>query len=396
MKMISNRLLLMSLLFLPGFATAWAQSTQGFQKYLEAANQAYQSGNYELSIQYDRDAIKLNPQSATAYQGLGNGYYKIGNKPEALKAFDQSLALHPNNPALADFVRGLRAEDGRPAEAPATAATDEQKKDIDAEIDEIETEMFKPNWTEQLGLSYSSQPSQTGQGQITSELDFTGTDHLTESGHSFSVGAGAGKQKVEGSSTAYGKLLLDGGLGLGVFLPSLDAQFERGQTALSSNALTANLNFQFWEPLTVGMSFSGTLESHNGPASLVGGTSGTTVQIDDEDYSGSLVSTFQAWEFLGFTLTGEQEYDDTFQIEGLGKKHLTKPINEVDRIDSISLMVDIIFLKNFELQLTGQTGVENLPAGTVYSRIQAQTVTLTQATTEPFKGYTFALLYNFD
>ncbi|HXL74109.1 MAG TPA: hypothetical protein VN963_10855 [bacterium] len=279
--------------------------------------------------------------------------------------------------------------------AQTAPATDDQKKEINTDIDDIEEAMFKPNWTAQLGLTSSGQPSQTGQGQVTNELDFMGTDHLTEGGNYFSIGGGLGSQKVEGAQTGYLKGTLEGGLGLGFFQPSLEFQLERGRTALNSNELTANLMFQVFDPLTLGMSFSGTLESHNGPESIVGGSSGVTVSIDDADWSSSLMATFQAWDFLGFTLTAEQEYNVTYQIQGL--KHLvSEPVNEADQINSLSLMADWTFLKNFELQVTAQAGVENLPAGTVYSAVQAETFTLTQPTTENFKGYTFALLYNFD
>jgi len=281
------------------------------------------------------------------------------------------------------------------ARAQSTPATDEQKKQISQEVDEIEDAMFKPKWTAQLGLTSSGQPSQTGQGQITNELDFTDTDHLTEGGHYWAVGAGLGSQKVEGVQTKYGKATVEGGLGLDSFQPSMTLQLERGQTALNSNSLTTALNFQIFDPLTVGASFCGTLESHDGPESIVGGSSGVTVEIDDADWSSSLMANFRAWDFLAFTLTATQEYDDTYQIQGL--KHLvSEPINEADQINSLSLMADWTFLKNFELQVTVQAGMENLPAGTVYSKIQAETITLTQPTTENFNGYTFALLYNFD
>lgn len=395
MKIISNRFLVPGLLVFIFFTPAWAQPTGSAQKYLDAGAKAYQAGELETATQYYQAAIKLDPKSAAAYQGLGNCDYRLARVPESLKAYEQSLALDPHNPKLADFVRGLHDEAGPSTEL----ASDAQKDEIEKDVEDIESEMFHPNWTGQLGLTRSSQPSQTGQGQVQTELDLTGTDHLAESGHYFSVGGGAGRQKQEGSSPAYGKATLEGGLGLGIFLPSLNLQMERGQTALNSNTLTANLNFQVLEPLTVGMSFSGTLESHDGPASLVGATAvtlaETTVAIDSRDGSGSLVVTYNPWDFLGFTLTGEREYDDTYQVQGV--RHLkTVALNEADQINSLSLMADFTFLKDFELQLTGQTGVENLPAGTVYSPIQAETITLTQPATEPFKGYTFALLYNFD
>ncbi len=376
-------------------APAWAQQTENAQKYLAAAAKAYQAGELETATQYYQAVIKLDPKSAAAYQGLGNCDYRLGHITEALKAFDQSLALNPDNPQLTEFAAGLR--DGA---APSTElASDADKEEIEKDMDEIETEMFHPNWTGQLGLSRSGQPSQTGQGQVQTELDFTGTYHITEGGHYFSAGVGAGRQKQEGAFPNYGKATLEGGLGLGFFLPSLNVQLERGQTGLNSNALTANLNFQVLEQLTLGMSFNGTLESHDGPASLVGATAvtlaETTVEIDDRDGSASVMAEYNPWDFLSFTLTGEEEYDETYQAQGL--RHLrTVSLNESDQINSLSLMVDLTFLKDFELQLTGQTGVENLPAGTVYSRVQAETITLTQPTAETFKGYTFALLYNFD
>jgi tetratricopeptide (TPR) repeat protein len=393
-KTISSRSFLLGLVLFACFAPAWAKQTESLQQYLQAAAKAYQAGELNTATQYYQAAIELDPKSAAAYQGLGNCYYRLANVPEALKAFDRSLALNPNNPKLAAFARGLRADAGPSTEM----ASDTDKEEIDKDLDDIETEMFRPNWTEQLGLSRSGQPSQTGQGQVQSELDFTGTDHLTEGGDYFSAGGGLGSQKVEKAATGYGKATVEGGLVLGFFQPSLNFQFERGQTALNSNALTANLNFQVLDSLILGMSFSGTLESHDGPASLVGATAvtlaETTVEIDDRNGSASVMAEYNPWDFLGFTLTGEQEDDNTYQAQGL--RHLkTVSLNESDQINSISLMADLTFLHDFELQLMGQTGVENLPAGTVYSPIQAETITLTQPTTEPFKGYTFALLYNF-
>ncbi len=395
MKAVSNRVFLLGLIFFTCLAPGRAQQTESLQQYLQAAAKAYQAAELNTATQYYQAAIKLDPKSAAAYQGLGNCYYRLANVPEALKAFDRSLALNPNNPKLAAFARGLRADAGPSTEL----ASDADKEEIEKDLDEIETEMFRPNWTAQLEISRSSQPSQTGQGQVQTELDFTGTDHLTEGGDYFSPSGGVGSQKVEKVATGYGKVSVEGGLGIGFFQPSLNVQLERGQTALNSNTLTANLNFQVLEPLTIGMSFSGTIESHNGPASLVGATAvtlaETTVAIDSRDGSGSLMVEYNPWDFLGFTLTGEQEYDDTYQVQGL--RHLkTVALNEQDQIDSISLMADWTFLKDFELQLTGQIGAENLPAGTVYSPIQAETITLTQPTIEPFKGYTLALLYNFD
>lgn len=86
-------------------------------------------------------------------------------------------------------------------ENPSTTkmADESDRKEIEKEVDEVTEAMFSPKWTEQLGLNYSAQPSQAGQGQIQEELNFTGTYHITESGHFFRQAPLPGGKRWKGS-----------------------------------------------------------------------------------------------------------------------------------------------------------------------------------------------------
>ncbi len=76
---------------------------------IATANQLYATQNYTQAGQYYYSAIKLDPTSAAAYQGLGDCYYFTGRKADALTCFQKALSLQPNNPQLGQFVQSLKA-----------------------------------------------------------------------------------------------------------------------------------------------------------------------------------------------------------------------------------------------------------------------------------------------
>ncbi len=267
------------------------------------------------------------------------------------------------------------------------------EKEDEAKSDEESEKPFVPHWTGQLGLAYSSQPSQLGQGQITRDLTFTGTYEITESGHFFSLGLTGGQQKVEGADTNYGGMALNGGLGLGFFLPSLSLAMQVGSAALNSIDSTLTLNFQIFEPLTAGLLVEGGTESHQGPNPITQDTT-TLVEIDSANISGGVVIGFVPWDFLSLSLTGQQEYSVTYQWQTLSQS-LQKNLNQGERIPSVSLGADVTFLKDFVLELSGQVGQEFYPAGTVYSSVLKKTVTFAKPTTQNFSGFSMGLMYNF-
>lgn len=279
----------------------------------------------------------------------------------------------------------------------AIAAQDTEGSSAD-EMSNIEDKTFIPHWTGQLGLNYSTEPTQQGQGQITKELNLTGTYNMTESGHYFSVEISAGQQLLEGSNTNYGEITAEGGLGLGVFLPSLSFALEQGASALDSYTTTLNLNFQVMDSLTVGPTGTLGLENHQGPATQIypkdTTNSDTILEVDTGDWSGGLVVSFVPWDFLTLSLTGQQEIDYTFQTQNIDHTSY-KIINQSDRIPSAILEGEVTFLKDFQLQLSAQAGDQYYSAGTVFSPITGKTQTFTKPTAQGFTAYTVGLLYNF-
>ncbi len=57
-------------------------------------------------------AVQADPQNWRAYQVLGNCLYHQDKLQAALTAFDQSLAIHPDNPKLKSFAESLRSKLG--------------------------------------------------------------------------------------------------------------------------------------------------------------------------------------------------------------------------------------------------------------------------------------------
>lgn len=274
-------------------------------------------------------------------------------------------------------------------EKPTIVATPDSK-DTSVESDKP----FAPHWSWEAGLSYSSQPTQLGQGQIQRQLSLAGIYNFTESGTYASIGTVAGRQIVEGTDSNYGQLNLEGGLGLSFFQPSLGFQFQRGESALNSFISTLTLDFQIWNPFTVGMIFTGGLQSQNGPLSQLLGTADTTVEIDSRSWSSGLEAEWVPWDFLTLSLTASDAFDNTYQVQDV-KHTVSKFLNDTDQIPSLTLGADITFLTDFVLALGLQAGTENFPAGTVYSPILGKTVTFSTPTTENFAGLSIGLTYNF-
>jgi len=85
---------------------AFAQAT--FNQYLSAGNKKYAAADYEAGLKYYKAAVQLNGKSAAAHQGMGNCYYGLGQKENALVSYDKALALDPGNEKLAKFIQKIR------------------------------------------------------------------------------------------------------------------------------------------------------------------------------------------------------------------------------------------------------------------------------------------------
>jgi len=75
--------------------------------YYAAGIQLYQQKQYAKSIQYFRAAIQLDPQNWKAYQVMGQAYYQLGDKTDAVQMMDQSLQINPGNQPLRQFRNNL-------------------------------------------------------------------------------------------------------------------------------------------------------------------------------------------------------------------------------------------------------------------------------------------------
>jgi Flp pilus assembly protein TadD len=72
-----------------------------------AANQAIANKDYNTALQDYQAAANADPNNAGAYQGEGTCYYYLGQKAEALTAFNKALQLNPGNTQLSNFVKAL-------------------------------------------------------------------------------------------------------------------------------------------------------------------------------------------------------------------------------------------------------------------------------------------------
>jgi hypothetical protein len=281
-----------------------------------------------------------------------------------------------------------------PSPSDSSAVSDEDDTSSAADKKGDGDEPFTPNWTGQVGFTYSTEPDPSGQGEITQELTLTGTYNLTKGGHYFSVAAGGGQQILEGLPSSFGTFSLEGGLGLGVFLPTLEIAFQQGALASNSVDTTLTLNFQLFKPFELGAMFEGNPESHQAPLSqVVGGTSDKIDEIDSVDWTAGIVATVSPFDFLDFTLTGEEDYARTYQWQNIlhSAQH---SLDETERIPSGILGANLTFLTDFTLALTLQEGVEYIPEGVSYNPIRKKTTDYSTATEQSFSGYSVGLTYN--
>jgi hypothetical protein len=87
---------------------AAAAPAAGSASLLATANQAAANKDFNGALQDYQAAANADPNSAQAYQGMGICYYYLGQKSEALTAFQKALSLDPNNTQLANFVKTMQ------------------------------------------------------------------------------------------------------------------------------------------------------------------------------------------------------------------------------------------------------------------------------------------------
>jgi hypothetical protein len=303
----------------------------------------------------------------------------------------ESAPTAPLEALLAELPEAESPNDSATEGGPQTV-TDEGSEQKGGEGEEKEEkEPFKPNWTGNLAYTFSSEDT-LGQAEINQEIALTGTYNYTESGDYFSVVAGGGQEKLEGSPTSYGTFSGEGGLTVDSFKPSLTIAFQQGAQALNSYDATLSLNFQIFKELEFGPMFEGNPESHQGPPPIKSNPD-KIVEIDSVDWTGGFVATATPWDFLELSLTWEEDYSRTYLWQNI--LHTDQhDLNETQRIPSVTLSADMTFLTDFVLTLSIQEGIQYFPVGINFSPILKETVDFTSPATVSFSSYSFGLTYN--
>ncbi len=88
--------------------SAVAQPASSSSDSLAKGNVAMGQKDYVSALQQYQAAVSADPNNAGAYQALGTCYYYLGQKAEAVSAFEKSLALNPANTQLANFLNALK------------------------------------------------------------------------------------------------------------------------------------------------------------------------------------------------------------------------------------------------------------------------------------------------
>jgi tetratricopeptide (TPR) repeat protein len=65
--------------------------------YMQQANEAYQSNQFEDAIALYNQVVDLHYESAVLYYNLGNAYFKSGDNARAMLWFERANILNPNN-----------------------------------------------------------------------------------------------------------------------------------------------------------------------------------------------------------------------------------------------------------------------------------------------------------
>jgi hypothetical protein len=371
---------------------------------IAAGNQAYKSKDYKKAEQYYQAATQQDPQSAKAFEGMGDCEFMLGNKAEALKDFERSLALDPSNNPLSQYIQTLKnqstqADTAGQGKQASSDTVSKKGETANSDDEDGEDQPFKPYWENEFQLSYASQQA----GQLTTSLCYTGTHHFTEGGNFLSLEGVIQAQKIEGVRSNVDILTLEGGLGIGSFTPSLSLGYELGQNDWQQMDSTLTLGFQVMDPLTINYTLGGTIGHHSGNVTGYFSTAiqaiiapqgqAVTGQIDTATVNTSLGFTVVPWDWWSITPTLGYEYDLTYQVQW---PRLKEPINQADKTATLSLALDFTLFKGFILDLSPQVGQEYQPAGTFYSKLAGGFVSSTVPTTQNFTGGTVSVSYSFE
>lgn len=249
-------------------------------------------------------------------------------------------------------------------------------------------EPFKPYYENGLELGSTNQQG----GQSTGFFSYTGTFHLDEAGNFVEFGAQTSRQKIEGAASSTGSLILEGGLGLNVFNPSLAVNLGGGDQDWRQTSGDLTLGFQWTQDFSTDLSFGGSAGYHLGPASeLVASLPGQAL-IDVTDANSALAFTLVAWDWWSISTTFELQNDGT-NVTYQNHKYV---LNQSDQVSTLTLGLDFTLFKGFVLDVSPQIGRIYYPAGISYSVETGGLVFNSAANVQNFVGATSSISYSFE
>ncbi len=74
----------------------------------ESGYQRLNNNDFVHAIEIFTENVKNNPQSANAYDSLGEAYMKSGNKNSAIKNYEKSIKLDPHNQNAVHMLQELK------------------------------------------------------------------------------------------------------------------------------------------------------------------------------------------------------------------------------------------------------------------------------------------------
>jgi len=106
-KIMSRFLLL--ILFLAPISHLNAITLKDYIRDYKMGLSFYLKGNYEKALVRFEQAIDENFDFWQSYQMVGYCYFELRDKDEAMKAFEESLRINPNNPPLVRIYNNLKS-----------------------------------------------------------------------------------------------------------------------------------------------------------------------------------------------------------------------------------------------------------------------------------------------
>ncbi|MGC8926579.1 MAG: protein kinase domain-containing protein [Myxococcota bacterium] len=85
--------------------TIRAGSAMGPHDYFREANNYFKSGKYDIAAEYYKSAIRLKPDFAMAYRGLGACYAMLGKAELSIRQYEKYIELDPNGPDVEQVIK---------------------------------------------------------------------------------------------------------------------------------------------------------------------------------------------------------------------------------------------------------------------------------------------------